>query len=177
MMRTDNLDEMLSKVTTFIFDYDGVLTSGDVLVTERGEALRAANVKDGYALQYASKLGYNMAVITGGVSESIRYRMNAVLVDDVFMGIPDKTVKLKEYMAERGLSPDEVVYVGDDIPDYPVMRMVSVPVCPADAADEIKEISVYVSSYGGGRGCVRDIIERVLKVQNKWMADGAAHLW
>ena len=172
-----NYRALLPKVTTFIFDYDGVMTSGDILVTEKGEALRAGNVKDGYALQYAVKQGYNVAIISGGYSNSIQHRMEAVMVKDIFMSIPDKTVKLKEYMAERGLTPEEIVYVGDDIPDYPAMKMVGVPVCPSDAAEEIKEISVYISHCAGGRGCVRDIIEQVLKVQGKWMTDSAAHLW
>lgn len=177
MCQMSNYRALLPKVTTFIFDYDGVLTTGDILVTEKGEALRSGNVKDGYALQYASKMGYNVAIISGGFSESIRHRMQAVLVKDVFMSVPDKIVKLKEYMAEHDLTPEEIVYVGDDIPDYPVMKLVGVPVCPADAAEEIKQISVYISRFQGGRGCARDIIEQVLKVQGKWMTGEAAHLW
>lgn len=172
-----NYRELLKNVTTFIFDYDGVMTQGDVLVLPDGEALRMTNVKDGFALQLAVRMGYNVAVISGGYAKSMEQRMKALGVKDVFLHIPNKIIKLDEYMNERGLTKDEVVYMGDDIPDYPVMQKVGVPVCPADAAEEIKQISVYVSHQNGGKGAVRDIIEQVMKAQDKWMKDYEIHIW
>ena len=171
-----NFRALLPAVTTFIFDYDGVLTDGSVLVDAQGEALRLSNVKDGYALQLAVKLGYHVAVISGAVCPTTIIRMKSLGVTDVFTGVPDKVAKLKEYMAEKQLDASQIVYMGDDILDYRVMKMVGVPVCPADVAKEIMDISVYISHLGGGRGCARDIIEQTLKVQGKWMSD-EAHCW
>ena len=164
-----DLNEILSRITTFIFDFDGVMTDGTVFCDFEGHPLRATNVKDGYALQLATKLGYNVAVISGAVCPSTIVRMNSLGVTDVFTGIPDKVLKLNEYMKEKGLRPDEIVFMGDDIPDLNVMKMVGLPACPADAADEVKAISQFVSEKAGGKGAVRDLIERVLKVQGKWM--------
>ena len=164
-----DLNEILSCITTFIFDFDGVMTDGTVFCDFEGHPLRATNVKDGYALQLATKLGYNVAVISGAVCPSTIVRMNSLGVTDVFTGIPDKVLKLNEYMKEKGLRPDEIVFMGDDIPDLNVMKMVGLPACPADAADEVKAISQFVSEKTGGKGAVRDLIERVLKVQGKWM--------
>ncbi len=171
-----NFRALLSEVTTFVFDYDGVMTDGTVYMDANGEPLRTSNVKDGYALQLAGKLGYNMAVISGAFCPSVIRRLNALGVSDVFIGVPDKVRKLQEYMDEKRLKPEQIVYVGDDIPDLRVMQMVGIPVCPADAAHEIKEISVYISHACGGRGCVRDIIEQTLKVQGRWLTD-EAHIW
>ena len=172
-----NYKELLKNVTTFIFDYDGVMTQGDIIMLPNGEALRMTNVKDGFALQLAVRLGYNVAVISGGYADSMVQRMKALGVKDVFMHIPNKIIKLEEYMRDKNLKKEEVVYMGDDMPDYPVMQMVGVPVCPADASEEIKQISVYISHKDGGKGAVRDIIEQVMKVQDKWMKDFENHLW
>lgn len=172
-----NYKELLKNVTTFIFDYDGVMTQGDILVMPDGEQLRMTNVKDGFAIQLAVRMGYNVAVISGGKGESMKYRMKALGVKDTFLHIPNKIIKLEEYMKERNLKREEVLYMGDDIPDYPVMKEVGVPVCPADAAEEIKQISVYVSHQKGGQGAVRDIIEQVMKAQDKWMKDYEIHIW
>lgn len=166
----------LKKVTTFIFDYDGVMTDGTVYMDSNGDPLRTSNVKDGYALQLASKLGYHLAVISGAVVTNITKRLNALGVHDVFTGIPDKVVKLEEYMEQYGLEPEQVVYVGDDIPDLKVMLRVGVPACPSDAAPEIQRICKYISSKPGGQGCVRDIIEQTMKVQGKWMT-AEAYSW
>ncbi len=163
----------LEGVTTFIFDYDGVMTDGTVYMDSNGDPLRTSNVKDGYALQLASKLGYHLAVISGAVVTNISKRLHSLGVQDVYTGIPDKVVKLEEYMAQYGLEPEQIVYMGDDIPDLPVMRRVGVAACPADAADEVRQISLYVSDRPGGKGCVRDIIEQTLKVQGKWMTADA----
>lgn len=169
-------EKRLGNVTTFIFDYDGVMTDGTVYMDSNGDPLRTSNVKDGYALQLASKLGYHVAVISGAVVTNITKRLNSLGVQDVFTGIPDKVVKLKAYMEQYGLQPEQIVYMGDDIPDLPVMRSVGVAACPADAAPEIRQICHFVSERPGGRGCVRDIIEQTLKVQGKWMT-AEAYSW
>lgn len=166
-------ENSLKNVRAFIFDYDGVMTDGTVYMDSNGDPLRTSNVKDGYAIQLASKLGFHLAVISGAVVTNITKRLNMLGVSDVFTGIPDKVVKLKEYMACYGLTPEQVVYVGDDIPDLPVMRLVGLAACPADAAPEIKAISHYVSNCPGGKGCVRDIIEQTMKAQGKWMTTEA----
>lgn len=165
----NDINQLLAGVTTFIFDYDGVMTDGSVYMDSNGDPLRTSNVKDGYALQLAGKLGYHVAVISGAIVTNIVKRLNSLGVQDVFTGVPDKVVKLEEYMAQHGLQPEEIVFMGDDIPDLKVMHRVGVPACPADAAEEVKQISAFVSDRPGGRGCVRDIIEKTMKVQGKWM--------
>ncbi|GAP43233.1 3-deoxy-D-manno-octulosonate 8-phosphate phosphatase, YrbI family [Lentimicrobium saccharophilum] len=170
-----NYKEDLTGVTTFIFDYDGVLTNGVVLITNSGDQLRTGHVKDGYALQLAIKSGYRVAVISGGYSESMRHRCNALKLTDVFLGVENKIRVFEEYIQRVGVSPKEVLYMGDDIPDYQVMLRVGMPVCPADAAEEIRKISRYISHFNGGEGCVRDIIEQVMKIQGKWMNGNAFH--
>lgn len=169
-------DKSLQRITTFIFDYDGVMTDGTVYMDSNGDPLRTSNVKDGYALQLAGKLGFHLAVISGAVVTNITKRLNMLGVHDVFTGIPDKVVKLEEYMEQYDLKPEEIVYVGDDIPDLKVMQHVGVAACPADAAPEIRQICHYVSGCPGGRGCVRDIIEQTLKAQGKWMT-AEAYSW
>lgn len=170
-----NYKEDLRKIRTLIFDYDGVLTDGIVLITNSGEQLRTGHVKDGYALQLAVKLGYRVVVISGGFSESVKHRCKALNLTDVFLGIENKLAAFNEYIAMHNLNPEEILYMGDDIPDYQVMKLIGMPVCPSDAAQEIKEISRYISHFKGGEGCVRDIIEQVLKVQGKWLGSDAWH--
>lgn len=172
----NDLNSLLSEVTTFIFDYDGVMTDGTVYMDSNGDPLRTSNVKDGYAIQLASKLGYHLAVISGAVVTNITKRLNMLGVTDVFTGVPDKVVKLEEYLKQYQLTANQIVYMGDDIPDLRVMHQVGVPACPADAAEEVKQISAFVSSRPGGRGCVRDVIEQTLKVQGKWMT-AEAYSW
>jgi 3-deoxy-D-manno-octulosonate 8-phosphate phosphatase (KDO 8-P phosphatase) len=168
-----NYKALLQNVDTFIFDYDGVMTDGKVILMEEGQPLRMANVKDGYVLQLVVKLGYNVVIISGGFSRSMENRFASLGIKDVFLGVKNKDLVLKEYLDKHGIDPGHVVYMGDDIPDYKVMKMVGIPVCPADAAEEIKAISIYISDRNGGEGCVRDIIEQVLKVQGKWMSEEA----
>ncbi|WP_462265784.1 KdsC family phosphatase [Mucilaginibacter sp.] len=168
--------DKLKDITTFIFDVDGVLTDGAVFVAESGEQSRAFNIKDGYALQLAVKLGYNVCAISGSRSKVALHRLNSLGITDVYLGSSMKTEKLKTYMEERGISPSQVMYMGDDIPDVEAMKMVALPVCPADAAEEIKAISAYVSPISGGKGCAREMIEKVLKVQQKWMG-AEAYSW
>ena len=166
----------LNSIRALIFDVDGVLSKPVMNLSPSGDPVRTVNVKDGYAIQLASKLGYHLAVISGAVVTNITKRLNMLGVEDVFTGVPDKVVKLDEYMEQYHLTPDQIVYMGDDIPDLRVMHLVGVPACPADAADEVKQISVFISDRPGGRGCVRDVIEHTLKVQGKWMT-AEAYSW
>ena len=168
-----NYKEILKHINTFIFDYDGVLTDGTIVLQHEGEPLRTANVKDGYALQLLVKKGYRVAVISGGKSQSMQNRFSALNIMDIFMGVEKKLDIYKSYVGKYNLRPEQVLYMGDDIPDYEVMKEVGMPACPADASEEIKSISKYISHYKGGEGCVRDIIEQVLKIQGKWMNDDA----
>jgi 3-deoxy-D-manno-octulosonate 8-phosphate phosphatase (KDO 8-P phosphatase) len=170
-----NYKEHLTSINTFIFDYDGVLTDGSVITTNDGEAYRISNVKDGYALQLAAKKGYRVAIISGARSESMIHRMKALQITDVFMGVEKKVTVFRDYLSKHGLKNEHVIYMGDDIPDYEVMKEAGVSACPADAAEEIKAVAHYISHFNGGKGCVRDIIEQVLKVQGKWMNDDAYH--
>jgi len=175
-MATKNYKELLKDITTMIFDYDGVFTDGKVILTESGEQLRTANVKDGYALQLAVKKGYRIAVISGGTSESIKHRMHGLKIMDVFIKVDHKIHVYKDYLKKHNLKKEEVMFMGDDIPDLQVMQEAGVVVCPYDAAEEIKALSHYISHLKGGDGCVRDIVEQVLKVQGKWLNDDA-FLW
>lgn len=163
----------LKEITTLIFDVDGVLTDGSVFVNEDGVQSRAFNIKDGYALQLAIKCGYNVCTVSGSRSKSAVYRLNSLGIKDVYMGIHTKIEKLKIYLEEKSISPKNVLYMGDDIPDFEAMQYVGLPVCPADAVEEIKAISKYVSAYAGGTGCARDVIEKVLKIQGRWMQEEA----
>lgn len=165
--------DKLKDITTFIFDVDGVLTDGSVYVTENGEQFRSFNIKDGYAIQLAVKCGFNVCAISGSRSKISLYRLNSLGVKDVYIGAHTKTENLKIYLEEKGVIPQSVLYMGDDIPDLEAMKQVGLPVCPADAAEEIKAISTYISPYNGGRGCVRDVIEKVLKIQHKWLGEQA----
>lgn len=168
-MAVKNYKELLKNITTFVFDYDGVFTDGTVILTENGEQLRTANVKDGYALQLARKNGYRIAVISGGTSESIRHRMYKLKIMDVFIKVDHKINVYRDFLKQNGLTRDEVLFMGDDIPDLQIIQEAGVAVCPADAAEEIKALSHYISPLKGGEGCVRDILEQVMKVQGKWM--------
>ncbi|MCX6235583.1 MAG: HAD-IIIA family hydrolase [Bacteroidetes bacterium] len=172
----DNYKEQLKDITTFVFDYDGVLTDGTVVLMRTGEALRTANVKDGYALQLAVKKGFRVVIITGGKSWSIVNRFRRLKVKDIFLGVDNKLQKLNDYLTRHKINPEHVLYMGDDIPDYALMKAVGMPACPADACEEIKSVAKYISSCNGGRGCVRDVIEQVMKIQGKWM-DHEAFSW
>lgn len=170
-----NYKEKLLKVNTFIFDYDGVLSDGSVILTSDGDALRTANVKDGYAMQLAIKKNYRIAIISGGYSESMKRRFESLKIEDVFLGVDKKIGVYNQYLETHNLEPENVLFMGDDIPDYEIMLKAGVPTCPSDAVEEIKRVATYISHQSGGHGCVRDIIEQVLKVQGKWMNDDAYH--
>ena len=160
--------EKIKLIKAFIFDVDGVLTDGIIHVTEAGEQLRQFNIKDGYALQLAVKRGYRVAVITGGRSAGVRQRLKGLGISDIFMEVDSKIEVFNQFLNNNNLLTEQVLYMGDDIPDYQVMQLAGLPVCPADAVEEIKSLSSYISSRDGGKGCVRDVIEKVLKIQNQW---------
>jgi 3-deoxy-D-manno-octulosonate 8-phosphate phosphatase (KDO 8-P phosphatase) len=160
--------QKLNDISTFIFDVDGVLTNGDILASASGEFLRTFNIKDGYALQLAVKKGFNVCIISGGSGQAMQKRFEGLGIKDVNLGVSDKVEVFQSYLASKGIKPDEVLYMGDDIPDFEVMKLVGLPVCPSDACPEIKSISSYVSPFPGGRMAVRDVIEKVLRVQSKW---------
>jgi 3-deoxy-D-manno-octulosonate 8-phosphate phosphatase (KDO 8-P phosphatase) len=155
-------------IKTFAFDMDGVLTDGNIIVDENNNWLRKMNIRDGYALQLAARSGFNIIVISGSESSSVHDRLNRLGIHEVYMNVKNKEDFLKSYMKERNLSPDELLFMGDDIPDYYCMKMAGIAACPADAAFEIKSIASYISPFAGGSGCVRDVIEKVLKLNDKW---------
>ena len=167
-MEDKSYKEYLNHITTFIFDVDGVLTDGSVTITTNGELMRTMNTKDGYALKTAIDAGYNVCVISGGTNEGVRLRLRGLGLTDIYLGAHDKVEQLKEYLDIYNIKSENVLFMGDDIPDYQVMKMVGLPCCPQDSVPEIKAISKYVSHKNGGKGAVRDVIEQVLKVQGKW---------
>ena len=167
-MILDNFKERLKGVKAFVFDVDGVFST-NVFLDTSGDMLRSMNTKDGFALFYAvNEQNFHAAIITGGYSESVKTRFLAMGITDVYIKSNDKLDDFEDFIYKYSLKPEEVLYMGDDIPDYRVMKTVGVPVCPADAAEEIKAICVYISDKKGGEGCVRDVIEQVLRAQGKW---------
>jgi 3-deoxy-D-manno-octulosonate 8-phosphate phosphatase (KDO 8-P phosphatase) len=165
----ENFKEKLARVEAFIFDVDGVFTDGGITPEASGDFLRTYYAKDGYAITYAVSQGIPIFIISGGRGEMLNHRFEMLKVTKIYANIGDKTTALSEIVEQYGINLENTVYMGDDIPDLPVMQMVGLPVCPADACSEIIEASIYVSQYAGGRGCVRDIIEQVLRAQDKWL--------
>ena len=160
--------EILPQIDTLIFDVDGVLTNGIVTVFPDGELVRQMNIKDGYALKAAVKAGFRVCIISGGKNEGVRTRLANLGIMDIYLGAHNKIKQFNEIVEKYNLNPENIVYMGDDIPDYPVMKLVGMPCCPNDAVREIQQISKYISDKNGGEGCARDIIEQVLRVQKKW---------
>ena len=158
----------LEKITTFIFDVDGVLTNGDIIASGSGEYLRTFNIKDGYALQLAVKKGYQVAIISGGSGQAMQKRFEGLGITEIFLGVADKVAVYQQLVLKYQLEAAQILYMGDDIPDFKVMQLVGLPTCPADAVPEIKAISNYISPYNGGKTAVRDVIEKVLRVQHQW---------
>ena len=158
-------------ITTFVFDIDGVLTDGTVFLAESGAMLRKMHVKDGYALQFAVKKGYTIIVISGSSSPESKLRLEKLGVNHIYMQVDDKLKKLQQLVDELQLDKESILYMGDDIPDLDVMQYCGLACCPTNAVPEIKRISKYVSPFEGGCGCVRDVIEKVLKLQDQWTAD------
>jgi 3-deoxy-D-manno-octulosonate 8-phosphate phosphatase (KDO 8-P phosphatase) len=163
-----NILDQFKQITTFVFDVDGVLTDGTLFVFDDGQFVRRMHIKDGFALQLAVKKGYRLAVISGGTSDAVTQRLNRLGITDVFMQETDKKARLTAYVQQHNLNWSEVLFMGDDIPDFEVMQKVGLPCAPADAATEIKQIAKYISLLPGGQGCARDVIEKVLKLNNHW---------
>lgn len=163
-----NVLELFKKITTFIFDVDGVLTDGTLLLLENGSQARRMNIKDGFALQLAVKTGYRMLIVSGSESTPVMQRLEKLGITDVHMSVLDKKTLIEEYIKKNNLNTSEVLYMGDDLPDLPAMSVAGLPSCPADAANEVKQAAVYISSINGGHGCVRDVIEKVLKLNGHW---------
>lgn len=170
-----NLKEDLLKIKAFAFDVDGVFSDGCVYLYPENDIVRSMNIKDGYAVQHAIKMGYHIGIITGGRSATVENRFKNLGVTDIYMNASNKMLDYKSFLKKHNLKNEEVLYMGDDIPDYEIMKKVGFPTCPEDAAQEIKDISKYISHKNGGHGCVRDVIEQVLKLQGKWMNSGAFH--
>lgn len=171
------IDYELKKIRAFVFDVDGVLSPSTIPMSETGEPMRMLNIKDGYALQLAVKYGYCIAIITGGKTESVRLRYQSLGINDIFLGSAHKLPILQKWMETNLLKAEEVIYMGDDIPDLKCMRAIGLPCCPYDAASEVKTESVYISPFTGGYGCARDVIEQVMKAHGVWMKDTKAFGW
>lgn len=168
----ENFKQKLTRIKTILLDIDGVLTNGQVFLMENGEFVRNMNSKDGYALQLAVKKGYRLAIISGGNSQPVKKALENLGVQDVFLSQHDKLQCYKDYINELDLKEEEILYMGDDLPDYEVMQRVGIATCPFNAANEIKAICMYISNRNGGEGCVRDIIEQVMRSQETWEIAG-----
>ena len=164
-----NYKEKLHKIKNFIFDVDGVFTDGLIIVDSNGKESRCFNTKDGIAIKLATENGYNIAIISGANNDGVRARLNRLGVENIFLGSKNKSKDLTDFAKTKNISLKETVYMGDDLPDLEPMNLVELKTCPNDAVPEIRNISDYVSPHKGGNGCVRDIIEQVLKVQGKWI--------
>ncbi len=163
-----NILTAFKKISTFVFDIDGVLTDGTVLVLPNGVQARRMHIKDGFALQMALKNGYRVKIISGGNSPEVMDRLNKLGVSDVHMSVQDKGTLLADWMKAEKLKKEEVLFMGDDLPDLPALKLAGLPACPADAADEIKKIAHYISPLKGGEACVRELIEKVLRINGHW---------
>ena len=169
-MGNKNYKELLKKIGTFILDVDGVLTNGKILVTSKGKMLREMNTKDGFIIKYALDEGFKIFIISGGTNKGVRERLKDLGIEEIFLGKDSKNSTYEMLIKKHNLNENEILYMGDDVPDIPVMKKVGVPCCPNDAVPDVKQISIYISEKDGGQGCVRDIIEQTLRVQNKWIS-------
>lgn len=160
--------QLLPNITTFIFDVDGVLTNGMLTIMPDGELVRHMNVKDGYAMKTALNKGFKVCIISGGTNQAVKSRLAALGIRDIYLGAHNKIEQYKEIQLKYNLTAEEVLYMGDDIPDIPVMQKVGMATCPNNAVPEVQKTAKYISNIKGGEGCVRDVIEQVLKVQGKW---------
>jgi 3-deoxy-D-manno-octulosonate 8-phosphate phosphatase (KDO 8-P phosphatase) len=167
-----NFKQVLNNIKAFAFDVDGVLTDGSVVLMPSGDQVRTLNIKDCFALQLAVKKGYKVAIITGGSSELVKERLLKLGISDVYLKASHKMDAFDDFLMLHDLKAENVLYMGDDVPDYEVMKRAGLAACPADAATEIKEISLYISPKNGGEGCVRDLIEQVMRLQGKWEITG-----
>lgn len=157
-----------NNITTLIFDVDGVFTNCEVLIQEDGSLLRTMNVRDGQAIKLAEKAGYNLAVFTKGASPGVRTRLLSLGIGHVYDRLTEKTAAFAEYLSLKNLKKEEILYVGDDLPDLAIFPLVGISCCPYDACKDVLKKADYISPKKGGQGCVRDIVERVMRIQNKW---------
>lgn len=164
-----NINYDLRKIKAFVFDVDGVLSANVIPLHPNGDPMRTVNIKDGYALQLAVKKGYIIGIITGGYTDAVRIRFERLGIEHIYMRSAEKTVDFHDFLQKTGVLPEEVMYAGDDLPDYEVMQQVGLAVAPADAAPEIKRIAGYITLCKGGEGVARDVIEQTMKAQGKWM--------
>ncbi|MDE6825234.1 MAG: HAD family hydrolase [Paramuribaculum sp.] len=171
------IDYDLSRIRAVAFDVDGVLSPSTIPMGPDGIPMRMANIKDGYAMQLAAKCGLKMVIITGANTPAIEVRYKALGIDDVYLKAAHKLPILNEWMSRNGLAPEEVAYVGDDIPDIAAMKAVGLKVCPADAAVDVRVIADYISPSDGGYGVARDLLEQILRAKGQWMADEKAFGW
>lgn len=167
----------LQKIRAIVLDVDGVLSAQTITLASDGEPLRTVNIKDGYAIQLACKQELRIGIITGGDTQAVRLRYERLGVKDLYMKMAVKLTAYEDFIEKYGLRDEEVMYMGDDVPDFEVMTRCGCPCCPADACADIKNVSLYVSHYPGGQGCVRDIIEQTMRAQNKWMNTAKAFGW
>ena len=167
----------LTKIKALAFVVDGLLSAETIVLHPNGEPMRTVNIKDGYALQLAVKMGLHVAIITGGKTEAVRKRYEGLGIPDVYLGCSVKIKTYDDFLNKYGLKDEEVLYMGDDIPDYEIMKRCGCPCAPSDAAPEIKELSVYISHHKGGHGCGRDIVEQVLRAKGLWLKDEKAFGW
>lgn len=160
--------EKLKTIRAFIFDVDGVLSSDTSPLDENGDPVRTANIKDGFAIRYALQNGFHMAIVTGANTQRVKLRYKKLGIEHIYLNSFNKTECLEDIMAKTGLQKEEILYMGDDLVDFQIMKEIGIPTCPIDAVPEIKAISLYISDKKGGEGCVRDIIEQVMRSQQKW---------
>jgi 3-deoxy-D-manno-octulosonate 8-phosphate phosphatase (KDO 8-P phosphatase) len=170
------VEDKLKQLKTFIFDVDGVLTAGSVLVTEEGHMLRSVNIKDGYALQHAVKKGFQIAIISGGNSKGMYHRFHGLGITEIYLGQKNKVEAFQRVLNDFGVTAANVAYVGDDMPDFPLLRMAGLACCPADAAEDIRQICTYISPVPGGFGVARDLLEKAMKLQDLWWNEDT-HTW
>ena len=160
--------EYFAQIEVFVFDIDGVMTNNEVLLLENGELVRKMNIRDGLAIKMAIQNGFRVAVISGGYSDGVRKRLESLGIEDIYLGVKNKLEVFESFIELYNVDPGKVLYMGDDLPDYPVLRRVGLPTCPVDAAPEVIEVAQYISPLKGGAGCVRDVIEKVLRLKGKW---------
>ena len=171
MAQNKNFKELLADVEAIVFDVDGVMTDGGIMPLADGDFIRKYNAKDGYALAYAAKHGFNIGVISGGFGKALESRMSRLHIEHYYLGCMDKIAAIDDFIAKTGVKRENIIYMGDDIPDLEVLRYVGIPVAPADACSEVLQTAIYISEHNGGAGAVRDIIEQVLRVKGMWALD------
>ena len=170
-MKKKNYKEVLNSIKAFIFDIDGVLTNGKILITSKGDMYREMDTKDGFAIKYALNKGFKIAIISGGKDKGLKIRLQDLGIKNIFLGFTDKERPFNDFIKNEDIKPNDILYMGDDIPDIPSLKVVGVSTCPKDSAVEVREVCDYISHINGGKGCVRDVLEQTMRVQNKWIND------